>query len=169
MRAAKLDPARCLSGLPSAPPSCDPARCLHQSADHASQPGLLHGRDRALRLPDDRHQRILGQDATLDVTWETWQAITDMRAVVAGEINEAADADLSAAQAAIQRVFECVILHVHDGKTSLHPAVRQDMLVDPTGYELVQPKRVALQMPEVGIKAPPRRRASRARARSPRP
>ena len=93
---------------------------------------------------------MLNQDLTLDATWETWEAITEMRAAVAGEINGAAG-DLRAAQAAIRRAFEHVVLHVHDGKASCLPVLKADALVDPTGYELAEPgKRVPLQIQRFG-------------------
>jgi DNA invertase Pin-like site-specific DNA recombinase len=96
-------------------------------------------------------QSVRDQDADLNATAEVVEVIAQMRAQVAGEIADAVD--LRAAQTAIRRVFEYVVLHQFDGKAWLDPVLNDDMVANPTScaWEGAEPKPVAIEFRPDGL------------------
>jgi DNA invertase Pin-like site-specific DNA recombinase len=83
----------------------------------------------ALRDLAKQERAVRDQGVQLDATAEVVEALTTMRAQVAGEINEAAD--LREAQATIRRVFDHIVLNVQDGEAFLVPVLKADCVFVP--------------------------------------
>ena len=102
----------------------------------------------AAQAEAERHRahvaEVEADTAIVDAEEDMLRRLADVRAAVVSRVRDAEGVD--ALRAALTATFERIDLHVIDGRTFLLPYLREDAIVSTDPHDLVEPRRVPLQM-----------------------